>query len=838
MIFALVSCVSEDLPQTYIPQEGDKVTLTFDVQVPDAKSATRAGMDNPAITSLQLLVFDREGYFVEKAAATLIDANVGTSDSATPKSPAARQKFSVTLTRTSAYRTIHFVANCADAASVTFGHEDGLISNLVVGGNKDAYWQRMEFADGIANDKIANDKGTYFNAKTLIPLVRNFARVSVTSTAGNFELTGFAVVNTRTEGSVAAYAQNKGEFVEFTDGTVAKTYQEIVDDYGYIGFDAGAKDEEISFVDITDTNNTAAAPAYQYVRETTTSNDPCIIVRGKFKDDSAETYYKLNFMLTLDGVKRSVPILRNFSYNFKITDVTKSGHDSPEGALAGSSENDLSGEDTTSSLLNISDGLSQLFVNATSVTLVDKSAYILMYKYIEDITNDNPTTANSKVAVTLDNSDVQTPIFTTVGTGGSVQSLYNAAVTAGDNELAAYYKEYLDYNYVTLTPTGDAPSVPIYHNVFVSANGLSRKVEFAYRQKIAGMTVVAYDGYSASTADQTVAAATNQKVNVNITIPQGLTQSIFPLEFDIEAAALSIYPDAKMNNLPVRTGQSVILNAQGQRSTATTFGFVKTYTWAEYVAAHGETEPVTITTYFRTNKAASETSVYVDNKYFVQKSSAFTNGGTAIKEEKRDITVSFNDQASYYGAGRTVTATINVPNAANTEVEIVIGNGFNQADTIKKITTDVGGNITLNLTTANWSGDRSITVLYSNEVWDANTNTIYTYSDTSVQATVNKIDVPAGKITLTSGAINASPTLYYSNGTSTNANIRFGSGSSWNGSASSQNTATTLTISGLTEETELYLGYEGDWWTQYKSTSFKAGALVNSGTINTKFTQQ
>ena len=795
MIFALVSCVSEDLPQTYIPQEGDKVTLTFDVQVPDAKSATRVGMDDPAITSLQLLVFDREGYFVEKAAATLIDANAGTSDSATPKSPAARQKFSVTLTKTSAYRTIHFVANCGDAASVTFGHEDGLISNLVVGDNQDAYWQRMEFAYG-----IASGEGTHFNAKTLIPLVRNFARVSVTSTADNFELTGFAVVNTRTEGSVAAYAQNKGEFVEFTNGTVAKTYQEIVDDYGYIGFDAGAKDETISFVDITATNNTTAAPAYQYVRETTTSNDPCIIVRGRFKGDSAETYYKLNFMLTLDGVKRSVPILRNFSYNFKITDVTKSGHGRAEDALAGSSENDLSGEDTTSSLLNISDGLSQLFVNATSVTLVDKSAYILMYKYIEDITNDNPTTANSEVVVTLDNSDVQTPIFTTVGTGGSVQSLYNAAVTAGDNELAAYYKEYLDYNYVTLTPTGDAPSVPIYHNVFVSANGLSRKVEFAYRQKIAGMTVVAYDGYSASTADQTVAEATNQKVNVNITIPQGLTQSIFPLEFDIEAAALSIYPDAKMNNLPVRTGQSVILNAQGQRSTATTFGFVKTYTWAEYVAAHGETEPVTITTYFRTNKAASETSVYVDNKYFVQKSSAFTNDGEAINEVKRNITVTFNDQASYYGAGRSVTATINVPNAASKYVTVTVGDGFTLSGT-SSMPTNGSGNITLTLTTAGWSGNRSVTVSYDAEIVSG--NEVITYADGSATATVNKLYIPAGSLKTNEDISNRDVYLRQTTNGNNLTEVEFSS----SGTNSNNETAT---INNLAEGTTLYLRYQYD----------------------------
>ena len=835
MIFALVSCVSEDLPQTYIPQEGDKVTLTFDVQVPDAKSATRAGMDDPAITSLQLLVFDREGYFVEKAAATLIDANAGTSDSATPKNPAARQKFSVTLTKTSAYRTIHFVANCAAAASVTFGHEDGLISNLVVGGNQDAYWQRMEFAGGVASGEDAQ-----FNANTLIPLVRNFARVSVTSTADNFELTGFAVVNTRTEGSVAAYAQNKGEFVEFTNGTVAKTYQQIVDDYGYIGFDAGAKDETISFVDITATNNTAAAPAYKYVRETTTNNNPCIIVRGKFRDESEETFYKLNFMLTLDGVKRSVPILRNFSYNFKITDVTKSGHDSAEEALAGSSENDLSGEDTTSSLLNISDGLSQLFVNATSVTLVDKSAYILMYKYIEDITNDNPTTANSEVTVTLDNSDVQTPIFTTVGTGGSVQSLYNAAVTAGDNELAAYYKEYLDYSYVTLTPTGDAPSVPIYHNVFVSANGLSRKVEFAYRQKIAGMTVVAYDGYSASTTDQTVAAATNQKVNVNITIPQGLTQSIFPLEFDIEAAALSIYPDAKMNNLPVRTGQSVILNSQGQRSTATTFGFVKTYTWAEYVAAHGETEPVTITTYFRTNKATSATSVYVDNKYFVQKSSAFTNGGTAINEVKHDITVTFDDEASYYGAGHEVTATINVPNAANTEVNVnvTIGDGFTPLGTsTSPMKTDGNGNITLTLTTAGWSGNRSVTVSYDAEIVSG--NQVITYNDGSNTARVNVLYIPEGSLKTNEEDISTRD-VYLRQTTNGNnlTEVEFSS----SGTNSNNETAT---INNLAEGTKLYLRYQvqsGGSFIRPTYTTYiaetTAGEAASTGADDITFNQQ
>lgn len=796
MMFAMVACISEDLPQTTTPQEGDKVTLTFGVQVPEAGSATTRSMASPAITSLHVLVFDSEGYFIEKTRAELVGT---TSDTATPASPAARQQFTVTLTKTSQARNIHFVANCTEAGNINFGHEDALISGLTVSGDADAYWQRMSFING-----IASDEGTNFNANTLVPLVRNFARISVKESANNFELTGFYVVNTRAEGSVAPYAQNKGEFVEYTNADAtndfaAKSYNELVSEAGYVGFEAG----ELTENPIEST--TVGANNYVYVRETAKNSDPFIIVKGKYNGSTTDTYYKLAFMLELNGTKQPASILRNFSYEFDITSVAKAGYASLDEAAEAEAENNLSFNETTQSLLNISDGKSQLFVSATSVTLVSGDEYILMYKYLPTI---GGAVDNSQVSVKCDNNDVTNPIFSAdPTTSGTVQSLYDAAVAAKDTELAAYYKQYLDYNYVVLDPRDPQSGVNLTQNVIVSAGELARTVNFTLREKTDFISVVAYDGWGTDTTDNVVPRALKQKVNVAITIPAGLSQSIFPLEFDIEAAALSIYPDAEMNNLPVRTGTSIIPN-----NTSTTFGFVKTYTWSEYVAAggtptlndNGEVETpaqnVTITTYFRTNKEVSASDVWVSNKYFNPDNGAFTNGGTAITENTQNITVTFSgNERTYYGAGHAVTATISVPNAANEEVTVTIGSGFADSG-VKTYTTNANGNITLNLTTDEWSGDRSVTVSCAKEVISGNTITIY--NDGSATITANRLVIPAGNIKWNNVGSSSYDIGLYRVGNNSTLDSDIGSG----GSAGS-NTAVSVQVDNLSETDELYLGY-------------------------------
>ena len=123
MMFALVACSYDDLGS--IPQQptaDGPVQVRFSVQVPDMLQATRT-MSSQEITSLKLVVFDENGYFVDDADATLIDYNYTDdgekvaveveSDDDTPDddNEIQEQTYTVSLPQSASPRTIHFIAN-------------------------------------------------------------------------------------------------------------------------------------------------------------------------------------------------------------------------------------------------------------------------------------------------------------------------------------------------------------------------------------------------------------------------------------------------------------------------------------------------------------------------------------------------------------------------------------------------------------------------------------------------------------------------------------------------------------------------------------------------------
>lgn len=598
------------------------MTLTFGVQIPEAGVATRS-MAVPAITSLNLLVFDQNGYLVETAQA-YVGGSTSWDDKTTPTDATKTQSFTVTLTKTSAYRAIHFVANANVSGLANFGHEDALIPSLVSTGTDDAYWQRMEFANG-----IASDSGTKLDNNTVVPLVRNFAKVTVTENLDNFVLEGFVVMNTRSEGTVAAYNARERKFAKFVNGTSAREYSAMIAEYN--GFEAGEQQKATP----TDAAFTTGA---KYVRETaagaTDGTNPYIIVKGKWvatgtpTDQTESKYYRLDFV-NAGGTSGLAAILRNFSYNFNITSVEKAGMSLEDVMNATEGENNLSFQEATQSLLNISDGTGQLFVSATNVTLVSNEPYILMYKYVSDIANGTVGTAKyaRKDAYNADRSAFESTYFDSAKSG----TIDDAFINAQDASMRDYYKEFKGYSYITLLPR--TPQTNTLNDVIVitggeTGNELAREVRFTLQEKI-NMTVEAYDG-NVGVEDNEVARATGQKVWVNIAIPANLSQYIFPLEFEIEAGALSIYPDAnpdtskttaERNNMPVRTGATIAIDeATGNLKSGNTFRFVRTLSLEEYnalkAAAGTNAETVTFTSQFLTNKAANESQVYVANHYF------------------------------------------------------------------------------------------------------------------------------------------------------------------------------------------------------------------------------
>lgn len=551
------------------------VTLTFDVKVPEAGSATRV-MGNEAINSLHLIVFDEQGYYTFKAAAKLEGSGV-------PNDPTLRQ-FSVELPNSSAKRVIHFVANISGQYNnIEAGHEDGVMSSLYVEDDADAYWQRMEYNGGIANDKSTAD----FASGAIIPLVRNYAKIKVQAAQNSgFTLKGFKVFNTYNQGSIAAYDGEFAEFVEMNTATdsegrmfTPKTYDEM-GDYGC---------NEMGSLDTETGIGAYGSTADVYVRETPSDAKPYIIIFGTYS--GKDCYYKLEF----DGKH----IYRNFEYTFNITSVTKAGHTSEGDAKSSTAEGSgFSYDESTANLLNLSDGKSQLYVSAMTIVMVDNTrTYELKYKYVPDIKNGTVDNTKASVKCTLEGNKV----------------ISNLAYTAATTDSEGYTT-------ITITPATSMPSSVQRTEIEISdGKNLVRNVN-VYLMPPYQMTVNAYDGVD---KDNVVPEALNQKVWVDVAIPTDVQPALFPLEFVFETTEQSLYPDASANTMPVRTGESIIDNSK------TSFGFVYTLDSLAYKGLPVVDGKKTFTAKFLTNKAASASDVYVYNEYFATDDDEFTNGGTS-----------------------------------------------------------------------------------------------------------------------------------------------------------------------------------------------------------------
>lgn len=787
--------------------EGELTTFTFGVQLPETGTTTRV-MGSEAINTLHAIVFDEQGYYTYKALAEL----AAVADDESPNDPTLRQ-FTVQLPNSSAKRIIHFVANISSAQydGIDAGHEDGVMSSLYVETDADAYWQRMVFDAGISENATNNA----FKNDVIVPLIRNYARVTVKNEAKGFTFMGFKVYNTRTQGSIAAYDSNNGTFAEFTEMNPAevdgkkftpKTYPEMAD---YSCHEMG----EIVQNGVGGYATSAVTEQTAYVRETSVNSNPYIIIYGKY--GGQPYYYKLDFMVS----GHLANVLRNFSYNFTIKSVTKAGYtdendakNQPRGENGG-----LSFDAGTQSLLNISDGAGQLFVSATTAVLVNTNTYYLMYKYIPDINN---PADNVNVGVSHD------------AKSGDVISKFTEGTVGDTNTSGAEFADYAGYKYIAITPNTPGNTIAMQKIVITNNGNLTRTVTL-YLQKPYQMSVNAYDGGNTpiNKEDEKVPEELNQKVWVDVTIPSDIEEALFPLEFVFEADALSIYPDATANNMPVRSGTSIIPN-----KTETTFGFVYTLTWEEYVDLKNNADEgastVTFTAKFLTNKAKSATTVYVYNEYFTT-TTGYDDFKNSKLERTNNITVTLGSGADYYGAGRPVTLDITLLEApAGTEVSVDV-TGFNITGTkATTYTTDSNGQVKLSLSTSDWGGPRSVTVS-STAVVETET-AIIKYNQGSTSTTVKKIDIPAGKFKLGS-EISQTTTLYYENGSSTEETVVFG----YYYNESDTNSAKTIEIEGLEENTKLYLHYTswsyGAGTTTYKTGLFSVKDLVNDGIINLTF---
>lgn len=794
------------MPQQ-VPTDGTTL-LNFSVQVPDMQEATRT-MASQEITKLDLVVFDEQGYLVEVAQAK-VNGNASWSDEDTPADPAKEQTYSVELLQSAAPRIIHFIANSPVAVdSYSYGSERELINALETKGTADAYWQRKELSsilgDAVTADNkvIATEGSELATELNKIPLVRNFAKVTFTNqtegdaSKGNFTDVQIAVYNAPQRGKVAPYNTNAGMWADYTT-VPSYTTLTTAKYYGYEAANLGGQNNDFANTGFADVQY-----LYEYNMDgkniTAGTKYPFVIIEGSYQG-RAKSYYKVD-LVDADG--NYYNILRNFNYNIIINSVSGDGYSSADAAAAAAASNNISASIDTRNLLNISDGVSRLYVEYTTKYITSTDDVTLKYKFVPDITFPN-TVDNDYVLTGTPTTD--NPVDLTEFVAGDVISSFEVAGSDVDG-----------WRTITIKPKNTTGTKQ--QAVTISASTLSRTVTY--------YSVSAYQLGIDCPAE--VPASVGAAMTATLTIPEYLPEAIFPLEFVIVSDKLSISPDATQENMPVKTNLKADGTEGGQY-----FGFVKTLEYKDYVVRDADGNitgyNTSIPCHFKTSIAASASTVSAYNPYFTAASDSFANSKATLT---RALTVSLSEEASYYGEGHEVTVTIDAPEITEAMTVDVTLEGLQDQDTRASLTslsslktTYIGnGQHTLTFYTSDWNTPRKVTV----SGFEVETDTAnITYTDGEASATVNTLYIAAGNVKWASIGDNDDKIYLLRNSDNESIGV-IGYGKS------KSNTTSKLTIEGLETGEKLYLRYRGadSKSRRYSTTAMSAESVVVGSDIIT-----
>lgn len=662
----LAACVKLQEPDTEPVKNTDdpqgEVEITFSVERPgDLIPATKTLTDTPTLNNMWVAVFGSSGYLKEYREATLVtsattnywvpDTEKGETEDDRPSNTSSNTyQYRVTLSLSeNSRRILHFIANAP--TELPFDQATTILPELLSSEGDAAYWQTITLDEGIKAKRDSD--GDFIDAQghkitgrdpnqryvvsdetqaalNSIALIRNFAKIEVyNQNDSNFELISFAAINVPTSGSIVPYFA--GGFVQ---GYQNNSYEQLRS-LGYPGFlplhaefndDIPAKNDFVN-----GTSAVAGTGQAFYLYERPVPNDrqgpTFVIIYGKYTDpkDHAESlgFYRVDLM---EG-QEYYPIYRNFKYQISIKKILKPGASTPEEAAVTAGSADVSADVATASLADISDGMSRIVVSYMSKTLTRQynsdNKLELKFKFYPDVTDfadDNdaePKHDNSKVTVTRETENGPIIITRTVDTNDS------------------------DDGWRSVWITTSAPSDVIkterlkVEGTVIDEDNHQRKL---YRY-------ITYSMISTQTmyvhcSPKRVQKEVGESVDVDITIPSGLPESIFPLIFQIEAASLSLTPDteASNNNLPVISSTTTVPGGSGL-----SFHFERSLSYSEYLdlpAVSGETAYalpngvswdglVTLTCHFKTNKKLNGSQVYVSEKagYFHQANDGFSNYG-------------------------------------------------------------------------------------------------------------------------------------------------------------------------------------------------------------------
>lgn len=643
--------------------EGAPVTLNFTVEAEGMEDfATKAlGEDSP-LENFYVAVFGSSGYLKEYVKASLLSKNPEPyeyEDFSGRHRSVDAYTFSITLTLSDSPRILHFIGN--GPSSLPFGYADAVLPSLLSDPGTGSYWQtktvpgirarksETEYVDAhgetvfvgdyidIDGNKIIDGHGYVPDDATTaafaaIPMIRNWSKIVVTKDTSEdpvtheindpcFEPYSYAVVNAPSRGTIVPHCAATG----FVSNYQNRSFDEL-ENMGYTSntpvgtpFDTSVPSAE-DFINCTGKVSPASDGAvYLFERPVPSESlQPThVILYGHYRnpDDlehEGDYFYKVDLMVNSEYY----PIFRNFKYQIVIRKILSQGHHTPEAAAAAAGSADVSADITTSHLSDISDGKGRLVIQPwMSRTFIDQQvdnqilhAYLMSDIYTETIEMEPDSVTVTALPMPYGDPDLITnlsidPPSTEPGSVG--WRTIHFSTTAPSQYVLSQ----------TLRVTGYHKYGRLYRDVVITV------------QPIQQMKLVC--------SSRRLPSEKGAEQNISISIPDGLSESMFPLQFNIEAEDRTLSPDVSRegNNLPVAFSPSISEheNYAGKPS----YHFVYTLSWEDYrsLSATIDDEDYvwrTFTCYFKTNCDESATTVWVENHYFYKESVRFVNYRSAM----------------------------------------------------------------------------------------------------------------------------------------------------------------------------------------------------------------
>lgn len=645
LLLGLVSCNKTEIePATPKKvEETGLVAVTMKLRIPEYELQARTRVsadgycsDQPSIKAIRVAVFGTSGYpqaysLAEPIASatneTVVDEYATTNGDV--------YYFKVLLPVYEGEAHVHVIANGDEYIQFVEQKENTIMEKMFTTDNVGAYWARVIMPDGILADvntdgiMQTDEEGNYIpSAETAhlfedLVLVRNFAEVVLDYQPmdgyDHLSQITWTLVNVPTKGSVAPMAAGTyvDDFKDYVyDSTTGEMKKGSTVYKGFMFSDEPMNNEipEGSAIthNIFDTEGNPS-PLFLYERRYPTEGKAtCILMKAKYKNQSDWSYYRIDLMD--EKVGGYYPIYRNFKYTVTIKKVGNKGANNPTEAMNRDSGGNVSQTTEAQSLTDISDGTSRLFVEYIEKNFTSGGKKRFWVYYIPNVSNgviDNegvsvtvhpkepgnalkPNTGITKVG-TLDGKDVYEFELKDQDENADLVSKFQVVATNGltDDNKSTLYRDI---------------TVRVMKKMDMSLDLKPKKVE----------------GQGSTTI-------------LEITLPEGLPSSMFPLELKIEDYNHAVAPtgeDGDGNKITV----PVVVDKSLADGTTNSYYYIRTYNWDDYDPDQGGSNVVK--TEFKTNKDNSATTIYVVNEYFKMQHINLLNDGLYVYPISS--TVSFN----------------------------------------------------------------------------------------------------------------------------------------------------------------------------------------------------